>query len=81
MVAESQAEYNSIESRTRGLDEAPDDTIEEIRRKSRAVHRLVVSPEYQHAQQVADAWCAAFVWNKQAERAFRSNYDRHHPTT
>ena len=26
--------------------------------------RLVVSPEYKHAQQVADAWCAAFVWPK-----------------
>src|SRR5207247_1331700 len=27
--------------------------------------RLVVSPAYQHAQQVADAWCAVFVWKKQ----------------
>jgi hypothetical protein len=65
MVAESQAEYNSIESRTRNLNEAPDDTIEESRRKAEQFARLVVSPEYRHAQLVADTWCAAFVWKKQ----------------
>lgn len=65
MVAEPEAEYNSIVVRTRGVDEAPDDTIDEIQRKAEQFRRLVVSPEYQHARQVADAWCAAFVWKKQ----------------
>ncbi|MGH8566790.1 MAG: N-6 DNA methylase, partial [Gammaproteobacteria bacterium] len=68
MVAEPEAEYNSIAARTRGLDDAPDDTIGDVLRKAEQFQELVVSPEYQHRQQVADAWCAAFVWIKQ-ERA------------
>jgi hypothetical protein len=71
MVAESQAQYNSIESRTRGLDEAQDDTIDEIRRKAEQFKRLVVSPEYRHAQRLADAWCAAFVWEKHKGALFQ----------
>jgi hypothetical protein len=70
MVAESQTEYNSIESRTREIDESPDSTIDEIHRKAEQFHRLVVSPEYQHARQIADAWCAAFVWRKQKGTPF-----------
>ena len=69
MVAEPEAEYNSLATRTRGIDEVPDDTIAEIQRKAEQFYRLVVSPEYQHAQQVADAWCAAFVWKKQTGAA------------
>ena len=67
MVAESQAEYNSIESNIRSIDDTPDGTIEEIKRKAEQFNRLVLSPEYQHAQLIADAWCAAFVWKKQKE--------------
>ncbi len=70
MVAEPNAEYNSIEARTRGIDEAPDDTIGAIQRKAEQFHRLVVSSEYRHRQQIADAWCAAFVWEKQANTPF-----------
>ena len=66
MVAEPEAEYNSIAARTRGIDEAPDDTIGDLQRKAEQFRGLVVSPEYQHRQQVANAWCAAFVWKKQA---------------
>ncbi len=66
MVAEPEAEYNSISARTRGIDEAPDDTIGDVQRKAEQFRGLVVSPEYRHRQQVADAWCAAFVWKKQA---------------
>lgn len=65
MVTASKAEYNSIAARQRDIDEVPDDTLNEIQRKAEQFRRLVVSPEYQHAQQVADAWCAAFVWHKQ----------------
>ena len=67
MVAEPAAEYDSLAARTRGIDEVPDDTIDAIRRKAEQFHRLVVSPEYRHAQQIADAWCAAFVWPKRAD--------------
>jgi hypothetical protein len=65
MVAEAEAEYNSIEARARGIDEVPDATLEDVLKKADQFRRLVVSPEYQHAQVVADAWCAAFVWKKQ----------------
>jgi hypothetical protein len=70
MVAESKAQYNSIEASTRWIDEAPDDTIHQIHRKAEQFNRLVVSPEYRHAQQVADAWCAAFVWMKRKGAPF-----------
>lgn len=66
MVAEPEAEYNSIAARTRDIDDASDDTIGEVQRKAEQFHGLVVSPEYQHRQMVANAWCAAFVWKKQA---------------
>ncbi len=66
MVKEPDVEYNTFASRTRSIDESPDDTIDEVRRKADQFHRLVVSPDYRHAQQVADAWCAAFVWRKHA---------------
>ena len=69
MVASADAEYNSIAEGRRGLDEAPDDTVDDIQRNAEQFRRLVVSTEYQHAQQVADAWCAAFVWKKQAKAA------------
>ena len=64
MVAETEAEYYSIAARTRGIDEAPEDTVGDVQRKAEQFSRLIVSPEYQHAQHVADAYCAAFVWKK-----------------
>lgn len=65
MVAESSEQYNTLESRSRTIDSAPDNTLEEIQQKAEQFRRLVVSPEYRHAQLLADAWCAAFVWKKQ----------------
>lgn len=70
MVAEPQEEYNKIGTNTRSIESAPDDTIDDIKRKADQFRRLVVSPEYQHAQLVADAWCAAFVWAKLVNAAF-----------
>ncbi|GJL59764.1 MAG: hypothetical protein NPIRA03_26210 [Nitrospirales bacterium] len=67
MVAEPESEYNSIAERNRVIDEAPDDTIDQVQRKAEQFRKLVVSSEYRHAQQVADAWCSAFVWKKQAD--------------
>ena len=54
----------AIETRIRGLEAEPDSTIDEVHRKSEQYRTLVVSEEYRHAQKVADAWCAAFVWIK-----------------
>ena len=68
MVAEPRAEYGSLASRSRWIDESPDDILGEVRQKEAQFRRLVVSPAYRHRQQVADAWCAAFVQPKQAGR-------------
>lgn len=64
MVAEPESEYNSITERTRGIDEAPDNTIVEVQQKAEQFHKLVVSPEYRHTHLVADSWCSAFVFKK-----------------
>lgn len=64
MVARPEAEYGSIEARSRGIDEVPDATFDDIKQKVDQFRRLIVSPEYQHSQLVADAYCAAFVWEK-----------------
>ena len=66
MVAEPSAEYGSLASRSRWIDESPDDTLGEVRGKEAQFRRLVVSAEYRHRQLVADAWCAAFVQPKGA---------------
>ena len=68
MVAEPPAEYGSLASRSRWIDESPDDTLGEVRGKEAQFRRLVVSAEYRHQQLVADAWCAAFVQPKGARR-------------
>ena len=68
MVAEPRAEYGTLASRRRWIDESPDDTLGEVQRKEAQFQCLVVSPQYRRRQQVADAWCAAFVQPKQAGR-------------
>ena len=64
MVAEPPAEYDTLGSRSRWIDESPDGTLGEVRGKEAQFRRLVVSGEYRHRQLVADAWCAAFVQPK-----------------
>jgi hypothetical protein len=54
----------AIAVQARALDITPDETADAVRSKADQFVRLVVSPEYKHAQQVADAWCSAFVWQK-----------------
>lgn len=66
MVAEPRAGYDTLAARSQSIDEAPDDSMGAIKRKAEQFQRLVVSPEYRHRQELADAWCAAFVWRKQA---------------
>ena len=66
MVAEPRPEYGGIASLSRDINESPDDTLDEVRRKEARFQRLIVSPGYRQKQRVADAWCAAFVWPKRA---------------
>ncbi len=67
MVAEAHAEYNTLTSRSQGIDQAPDNNLKEIERKAAQFRTLVVSTEYRHQQTVANAWCAAFVFPKTAD--------------
>lgn len=64
LVPESAEEYHSLASRSRSIDNAPDGTLDEIRRKDAQFRRMQGSADYRHTQLVADAWCAAFVWPK-----------------
>ena len=66
-VAEPRVEYDSLAARSRSLDGAPDETLGEVHRKEEQFRGLVVSPEYRDQRQVADAWCAAFVWPKRLD--------------
>ena len=66
MAAEPRAEYGSLAALRRDLDESPDDTLDDVRRKEARFRGLAVSPKYRERQRVADAWCAAFVWPKRA---------------
>ena len=64
LVAEPRAEYDTLTGQSETIDQARDDSIEAVELKADKFRRLVVSPEYRHRQQTADAWCAAFVWPK-----------------
>ncbi len=66
-VAEPRVEYDSLAARSRSLDGAPDETLDELHRKEEQFRGLVVSSEYRDQRQVADAWCAAFVWPKRLD--------------
>ena len=68
MVAEPRAEYGSLASRSRWIEEIPDDTLDEVRRKEERFRGLVVSPPYRQGRRIADAWCAAFVQPRPAGR-------------
>jgi len=58
------ADYEYLTSAMHQLDATPDDTLEGIRRKEAQYRALANDPEYIKARLLADAWCAAFVWEK-----------------
>ena len=68
-VAEPRVEYDSLASRSRSLDRASDGTLDDVHRKEEQFRGLVASSEYRDQRQVADAWCAAFVWPKRLDTA------------
>jgi len=43
---------------------APEETLDDVRRKEERYADMVRSAGYRHGQLLADAWCAAFVWPK-----------------
>ena len=44
--------------------DAPDGSLREVHRQAAAYRAWKQSPENEHLHEVADAWCAAFVWRK-----------------
>ena len=46
------------------LASAPDDSLDDVRQKEAFYAELAQDDEYIKARLLADAWCAAFVWEK-----------------
>jgi len=46
------------------LTSLPDDSVAEVHAKEKIYAELVRSSSYESGRQLADAWCAAFVWKK-----------------
>jgi methylase of polypeptide subunit release factors len=60
------ARYDYLTRAMHELDGAADDTPDAVRRKEAQYAALANDPEYVKARLLADAWCAAFVWEKKA---------------
>jgi len=60
------ADYSHLTEAMHALDDTPDDTLDGIRRKEAQYAALASDPEYIKARLLADAWCAAFVWEKRS---------------
>jgi hypothetical protein len=60
------ADYALLAEAMHELDAAPDNTLSAVRAKEARYRALADDPEYIKARLLADAWCAAFVWEKQA---------------
>lgn len=67
MVAEPQAEYNTLNDRIYGIDAVDDSSFKGIQEKESRYVALQRSNDFLHARLIADAWCAAFVWKKTSE--------------
>jgi hypothetical protein len=63
------ADYGYLTEAMHTLADTPDDTLDAVRRKEQQYAALASDPEYVKARLLADAWCAAFVWEKKAPKA------------
>ncbi|MFD9223106.1 Eco57I restriction-modification methylase domain-containing protein [Streptomyces sp. NPDC060064] len=54
----------SFAASLRGITAAPADTLRDVRLQSSRFRDLEQSATYLRALHISDAWCAAFVWNK-----------------
>ena len=64
-VIEPPADYRRLAADLRDLDALDDATLAGIRAKEERYQALANDAEYQKARGLADAWCAAFVWEKE----------------
>ncbi|MEV8307352.1 DNA methyltransferase [Streptomyces flavidovirens] len=56
----------SLERATSAITAAPSMVLEDVQKQARAYRELTTSKDYLRARGLADAWCAAFVWQKDA---------------
>ena len=75
-VIEPPADYRRIAADLRDLDALDDATLAGIRAKEERFKALANDDEVQKARGLADAWCAAFVWEKTAANALPPLTDR-----
>ncbi|GIK76111.1 MAG: hypothetical protein BroJett021_50990 [Chloroflexota bacterium] len=64
-LIEPPADYGYLTEAMHALGDTPDDTLDAVRRKEAQYAALARDSEYVKARLLADAWCAAFVWEKQ----------------
>ncbi|MFC9861999.1 MULTISPECIES: Eco57I restriction-modification methylase domain-containing protein [unclassified Streptomyces] len=55
-----------LEKATSAITAAPSMVLEDVQEQARAYRELTTSKDYLRARRLADAWCAAFVWQKDA---------------
>jgi hypothetical protein len=60
----SAADYAALAAEVEALDALDDATLAGVRAKEARYRALADDPEYITARLLADAWCAAFVWEK-----------------
>ena len=58
------ADYGYLSDSMQLLASAPDDSLDDVRQKEEFYAALAQDDEYIKARLLADAWCAAFVWEK-----------------
>lgn len=57
---------SGVAERAARIEEGNDLTVDQLLAKEQAWQMLMQSDDYQQARLVADSWCAAFVWPKEA---------------
>lgn len=58
--------YVRLGAGARAVDDADDRSLDALERKATAFRDFLSSAAYAHQQFVADLWCSAFVWRKEA---------------
>lgn len=61
VLAESNSAFGETVS---AITETDSQELEDVRNQAKAYRELTTSPDYIRALELADAWCAAFVWKK-----------------
>lgn len=67
LKAEVRVANTAFRAGVRRIVTAPSDRLAEVQEQESSYERLAASAEYVHALHVADAWCAAFVWQKNSD--------------